>query len=111
MNNNEADFNIRADALLDNFMEIIDEALGDQLDIDLEQGILSIELDAGGQYIINKHAPTSQIWMSSPVSGATHFDFDAEQGSWVSSRRDDKLIDMLITELETATGIRLNLEP
>jgi len=109
MNNDSGDFESRADALLDGFMEIIDGALGDVLDIDLESGILTIELDAGAQYIINRHAPSSQIWMSSPVSGATHFDFDKATGDWISSRGTEKLMDMLAVELEKATGTAVNL--
>ncbi|MHA1597125.1 MAG: iron donor protein CyaY [Alphaproteobacteria bacterium] len=102
-------FDARADALLDGFMETIDAALGDDLDVDLEQGILIIEFDSGGQYVINKHAPSEQLWMSSPFSGATHFNFDADTGDWVSSRGVERLVDMLAAELEKATGTAVSL--
>lgn len=104
MNNDVDDFESRSGALLEAFMEVIDEALGDVLEVDLESGILTIELDAGGHYIINKHAPTGQIWMSSPSSGATHFNFDAQTRHWVNSRGTEKLTDMLAAELAKATG-------
>jgi len=109
MNSDSGDFEARADALMDGFMEIIDEALGDVLDIDLESGILTIELDTGGQYVINKHAPTRQIWMSSPISGATHFDFMEATGDWVNSRGARKLTDILADELAKVTGKDVNL--
>lgn len=111
MNNDRGDFEIRADALLESFMETIDDALGDALDIDLESGILTIELDGGALYVINKHAPSRQIWMSSPSSGATHFDFDEATGDWVNSRGPEKLTDMLAVELAKATGKTVSLEP
>ena len=84
------------------------EAVGDQLDVDLQDGILTIELDSGGQYVINKHAPNRQIWMSSPVSGASHFDSDGH-GGWVGTRGAGTLAAMLSAELAAATGETVDL--
>ena len=44
-------------------------------------GILTVEGD-DGTWIVNKHAPTRQIWLSSPKSGARHYAFDAGSGQW-----------------------------
>ena len=33
-----------------------------------------------GTWVVNKHAPTRQIWLSSPKSGARHYAFDAAVG-------------------------------
>ncbi len=41
----ENEFETRADAVLENLMAILEDTLGDRLDVDLEQGILSIELE------------------------------------------------------------------
>ncbi|MEQ9361280.1 MAG: iron donor protein CyaY [Rhodospirillales bacterium] len=71
MSLDDTSFTRIADATLESFMDAIEAVLGDQADVDLEGGILTIELDSGGQYVINKHAPNRQIWMSSPASGAT----------------------------------------
>lgn len=106
---NEAEFESLAAKTLENFFDVIDEALGDVLDADLDGGVLTLELDAGGQYVINKHGPNRQIWMSSPKSGATHYDFDAESGSWRSTRSDAVLSETLATELTAATGRPLTL--
>ncbi|NQV46505.1 MAG: iron donor protein CyaY [Rhodospirillaceae bacterium] len=109
MNLDSSTFETLAGSTLEAFMEAIDGTLGEQLDVDLEQGILTIELAGGGQYVLNKHAPSQQIWMSSPVSGATHFDYREQGGGWVSSRGDELLAPMLSGELEQATGIRVSL--
>lgn len=97
-----------ANETLENLLDSIEEALGDQLDIDLEGGILNIELDAGGVYIINKHAPNKQIWMSSPVSGASHYDLN-DDGVWVSTRGEGALLDRLSEELKSQTGVAVKL--
>lgn len=99
----ESEFETRADEVLESLMQTIEDALGDHLDVDLEEGILSIELDSGGQYVINKHKPNRQIWMSSPASGASHFEYDAEHG-WVGTRGAENLNEILAQELSAVTG-------
>lgn len=80
----ESQFAAAADQLLNHLADTIDDVLGDEVDAELQAGILTLSLEAGGQYVINKHAPNRQIWMSSPVSGATHYDF--ADGQWISTR-------------------------
>lgn len=91
-----------ADDTLAELMDAIDEVLGDRLDVDLQGGILTIELESGGQYVLNKHAPNRQIWMSSPKSGATHYDYDAAAGDWRCTRSGGLLREVLGEELGIA---------
>jgi len=91
-------------------MERIDAALGERFDVDLEGGILTIELDTGQQLVVNKHAPSRQLWLSSPFSGATHFDYDEGRSQWVSIRGDETLSGMLAEELAAAAGAPLGLD-
>ncbi len=105
----DAAFQSAADSTLADLMDRLDEALGDELDIDLEAGVLTIELDSGAQYLINKHAPMRQLWLSSPVSGAGHYDYDAERGAWIDSRSGKSLRALLGAELSTAAGRPLDL--
>ena len=52
-------------------------------------GILQIELPDGGAYVVNKHTPNRQIWVSSPKSGAWHlrrFFNRCDGGNWRSTR-------------------------
>ncbi len=94
---------------LSRYWEVLDEAIGDVADVDLESGILTVKLDAGGEYVINRHAPLRQIWMSSPVSGATHFDYDPDSDGWVGTRGQGRLNDMLTAELKQRTGVSVSL--
>lgn len=100
----DTQFETLADETLTDMMDAIDEALGDVLDVDLESGILNIELDSGATYVINKHGPNKQIWMSSPKSGATHYDYDESAGVWRGTREDTVLTDLLADELHKLTG-------
>lgn len=94
----ESEFQARADATLETLFDALEDAIGDEADIDLREGVLSIVLPTGGQYVINKHAPNRQIWLSSPKSGAAHFDLDPARG-WVSTRGDVLFADLLKAEL------------
>jgi len=77
------------------------------LDVELQAGILTLELPDGRQYVINKHAPNRQIWLSSPVSGAKHFGWTGE--IWRSTRGPERLESFLAEELSGITGTRVEL--
>ncbi len=78
--------------------------LGDGMDVDLEGGILHIELEDGGKYVINKQVPNREIWMSSPQSGARHFTFDDQGNCWLDTRNGENFYELLSTELARAAG-------
>ena len=68
----------------------------------MQGGILTLALEQGGQYVINKHGPNKEIWVSSPVSGAAHFKH--ADGRWTSTRNPDTDLHRL---LEGELGLRL----
>jgi frataxin len=106
---NQAEFERQAGAALDALFEQIDEQLGDWLEIDMTGGILQLELPEGGTYVLNKHAPNRELWMSSPRSGAWHFAAD-EGGAWRSTRSGrEALLDLLSQELAVASGRAVRL--
>jgi frataxin len=103
-------FEAKAQATLERLQDAIETELGDHLEADLQAGILTIDLDDGGQYVINKHRPNRQIWMSSPKSGASHFIFDETAGAWVGTRGGGRLEEILAGELAAATGTAFSLD-
>lgn len=104
---NQVDFERQAGRILDSLFEQIEDQLGDWLEVDLEAGILKLELPDGGTYIVNKHAPNREIWLSSPRSGAWHF-AAAESGRWRSTRSGPDghpdFLALLSGELAAASG-------
>ena len=103
----ETAFETLANQTLEDLFERLEDQLGDELEVDLEGGILTIELETGGQYVINRHAPNRQIWLSSPKSGAHHFGRQDDQ--WVSTRGNGDLLALLTDELGALTGTTPNL--
>ena len=106
----QAEFERRAAKVLDSLFEQIEDQLGDWLDIEMTGGILQIELPGGGAYVINRHAPNREVWLSSPASGAWHFAAAAD-GAWRSTRGSEELTTLLSGELAAASGraVRLDL--
>jgi len=79
------------------------------LDAEVVNGILTVETESGGKYLLNRHAPNRQIWLSSPVSGAWHFAWSEESEAWISTRGSERLEELLGRELSEATGEAIEL--
>jgi frataxin len=86
------------ESLADSLLEALEEGLGTVADAELQGGVLTVEGD-GGTWVINKHAPTRQIWLSSPKSGARHYAFDQGSGLWRDTRGPGDLMTILAGEL------------
>ena len=84
----EQEFDREADAEL----RTLERALGevDDLEADLESGILTLEFSDGVKYVINSHRAARQIWMAAERN-AWHFDFDTAKKHWVAKKSGDEL--------------------
>ena len=94
----ESAFETLADSLL--------KALEEGLDGELQGGVLTVEGEAG-TWIVNKHAASRQVWLSSPKSGARHYAFEATKGLWQDTRSGADLLTTLSGEL----GVPLDWQP
>lgn len=105
----DSQFETAAEQALARLQAQIEDAL-DDVDVELRGGILTLELADGRQYVINKHSPNRQIWLSSPISGAAHFVRDPAAGVWRSTRSDAQLHLLLADELAAVTGRKIALD-
>ncbi|ADV21486.1 iron donor protein CyaY [Cryptococcus gattii E566] len=68
-------------------------------EIEYSSGVLNLTLPPYGTYVLNKQPPNLQIWMSSPVSGPSRFEY--VDGSWVHHRKEGvRLGELLSGELK-----------
>lgn len=88
--------------------ERLEDALVDAADVEFRGGIVTVACADGRQFVINRHAPSREIWLSSPVSGAVHFARRAE--GWVSTRGPDRLEERLAADIAAATGIEVRFD-
>ena len=100
----DSQFEARADAALARLQEAIEAVVDDAVDAEFVGGILTVELEKGGVYLINKHLPNRQIWLSSPVSGAWHFAWDETGRAWLATKGGERLEDLLGRELTESLG-------
>lgn len=78
---NETEFHHFADVTLTALLDVLEAS--DQsgaLEVEYQNGALSVILPSGKQLLISKHAPSKQLWLSSPVQGGLHFDY--KNGEW-----------------------------
>eukprot|EP00301_Raphidiophrys_heterophryoidea_P027174 c9524_g1_i3.p1 GENE.c9524_g1_i3~~c9524_g1_i3.p1 ORF type:complete len:195 (-),score=34.71 c9524_g1_i3:460-1044(-) len=70
---------------IEQVLELNEEDLAiDELNV--SDGVLTAKMEFVGQYIVNKHTPTHQIWLSSPKSGPSHYAYDRESRRWLNTR-------------------------
>ena len=95
-------YHSEADKFLDNLLDALEDISENHPielpDVELNHGVMTIQVPALGTYVINKQPPNKQIWLSSPVSGPDRFDF--VKNEWVSLRNNLKLIDILNDEIK-----------
>ncbi|MEC8265617.1 MAG: frataxin domain-containing protein [Pseudomonadota bacterium] len=93
-------FKKSADKTLNLIFDMIEKDY-DYLDVDFEEENLRIEIDKR-VFILSIHNPTSQIWLSSPLSGAHHFELEIDTKKWIGTRdKNLNLIEMLKIELDS----------
>jgi len=94
------------ESLADSLLETLEEGL----DAERQGGVLTVEGEAG-TWIVNKHAPTRQIWLSSPKSGARHYAFEPGSGLWQDTRGGADLLTTLADELGVSLDWSLDWQP
>ncbi|XP_004493241.1 frataxin, mitochondrial [Cicer arietinum] len=104
----EGEFHSLADTTIHSLQEKFED-YGDSIDLDgfdIDYGndVLTIKLGELGTYVLNKQTPNRQLWLSSPVSGPSRFDWDQDTKAWIYRRNKAKLYKILEVELEQLCG-------
>ena len=98
------EFNALADAMFDRIVEIVDAS--DAVDdIELNQGVLEITCDDDSKIIINRHAPTQEIWVAAKSGG---YHFKRIDAGWVDTRSGEALSAALSRVLHEQTQQAVN---
>ena len=96
-----SEFKKKALDTLDDIFNLVESEFGN-FEVDYEDENLRIDsLEGRGTFIVSIHSPTSQIWLSSPISGAHHFEsMSKDSVEWISTRDTNiNLKQLLIKEL------------
>ena len=97
------EFKKKASETLDDIFNLV-ESKFDNYEVDYEDENLRIDsLEGKGTFIVSIHTPTAQIWLSSPLSGAHHFESRSPESiEWISTRdKNINLKQLIIKELDS----------
>src|SRR6188768_2361788 len=86
----EDDYASRAHSELVALLDSLDALETDQLEVELESDILTLEFADGTKYVVNSHRAARQIWMAAERT-AWHFDWDEAQKTWLAKKSGDEL--------------------
>lgn len=102
----ERDFERLADEELNRLVEALTEAT-DEIDPDLQMGVLSINFEDGTKFVVNSHRAARQIWMAAERK-AWHFDYDPDKKAWIAG--DDELWQTVTGAVSRQVGSDLTLD-
>jgi CyaY protein len=79
---NESEFLNISDAVFDRIEAALDAA---ELDVDIDRNgnVLEIAFDDGAKVIVNRHLPTSELWLAARSGG---FHYRLVDGQWQNTR-------------------------
>lgn len=99
---NETEFHAAVDAALARIERAVEAR--EELDVDLESGILTITCADGSRVIVNRQTPNREIWVAAR-SGGHHF--VARDGGWRDTRSGEELYASLARVIEAQSGVRV----
>lgn len=80
---------------ISNLYDILAQA---DFDVDMLSDVLHIYTE-DGEYVINLHSASQQIWLSSPLSNAGYFSYSKDNNQWLDKNGQD-LRDRLFGDLQ-----------
>ncbi len=97
----EANFVLLADRFLSELGDKVNDHYSRFAEADYDDGVLTIQLPAEGEYVLNRHTPSQQIWLSSPVSGPSYYTYDDTLEKWRNNKDSEQtLTQTIMSELE-----------
>lgn len=103
----DKEFNLLADATLDQIEAALESSSAD-LDFELKHGgVLEIEFTDGSKIIVNRHGVAKEIWVAAK-SGGFHFRYENEV--WIDTRDGLELFRKLSSLVSQQTGEPVTLD-
>ncbi len=97
----ESEFHGAVDAILSRVEASLEGE--DDLDVDLESGILTITCADDTKIIVNRQTPNREIWVAARSGG---FHFRWREGAWRDTRSGDELFASLARVIASQAGVQ-----
>jgi len=92
--------------IYDTFEDWADEIDFDDYDGSIEAGVITLSFKNKQTFILNKQTAACQLWLSSPLSGPTHYNFCEDRRGWYDTRTGASLTQVLKDEIEYVTDCK-----
>ncbi|HET9577030.1 MAG TPA: iron donor protein CyaY [Usitatibacter sp.] len=100
---NESDFHRAVDAALARVESAVEAS--DDLEVDLESGILTVTCPDGTRIIVNRQTPNREIWVAARSGG---FHFRMLDGQWRDTRSGEELFASLARIIASQGGANVD---
>jgi CyaY protein len=97
----ESEFHGAVDAVLARIESSLEAE--EDLDVDLESGILTVTCEDGSRVIVNRQTPNREIWVAARSGG---FHFRWKDGAWRDTRSGDELFASLARVIASQGGVQ-----
>lgn len=74
--------------------DYVGETYGEDLDLELGDGILKITLVDDSKLIVSRQAPVKQLWLAAR-HGGFHFNYDENEKLWKDSKSGEEILTMM----------------
>ena len=98
----ESEFHRAVDAVLARIEVSVEN--DEALEVDLENGILTITCPDASRVIVNRQTPNREIWVAARSGG---FHFAAHEDGWRDTRSAEELFASLARIIESQAGVRV----
>lgn len=98
----ESDFHRAVEAILGRIEASLEG--DDELDVDLEGGVLTIECPDASRVIVNRQTPNREIWVAAKSGG---FHFVLREGEWRDTRSGEELFASLARVIRAQAGVEV----
>ena len=102
---NETQFHGAVDAVLDRIERAIEPL--DDLDVEREAGVLTIECPDASRIIVNRQTPNREIWVAARSGG---FHFRCKDEAWIDTRSGDELFASLARIIASQAGVNVGFD-
>ncbi len=102
----ESKYHQLVDLLQQKVEELLDET---DFDIDMANGILTIDFEEGGKVILSRQPALSQLWVAAK-SGGYHLVYDESIATWVVLNSQESLGTLLTRLVLEQSGEKLSFE-
>lgn len=99
----DLEFNERIERFFAHVEDVLDNLADLDVDYENQGGVFTIEVEGCAPLIINRHAPTQQLWLATK-EGGYHLQWDTSRNDWFCTRSDQAFTQLWLAATKAQFG-------